>query len=73
MGLSVVSQTLCKIDVLPAFARPMISTRKSIFGSRRGGSWESIAAATSERAKAVDPVHNRLVTPWVTQSSHLLR
>lgn len=66
MGLSVVSQTLCKIDVLPAFARPIISTRKSIFGSWRGGGWESIAAATFERARVVDPVLDRLVT----QSSH---
>ena len=33
--LSVVSQTRCKIDVFPAFALPITSTRKVIAGNRR--------------------------------------
>ena len=33
-GLSVVSQTLCKIEVLPAFALPMMSTLNLTFGAR---------------------------------------
>jgi hypothetical protein len=32
MGLSVVSQTLCKMVVLPAFARPIMRTRNWRFG-----------------------------------------
>ena len=35
MGLSVVSQTRCKIDVFPAFALPITSTRNVIAGNRR--------------------------------------
>ncbi len=35
VGLSVVSQTLCKIVVFPAFALPMTSTRNLIFGIGR--------------------------------------
>ena len=34
MGLSVVSQTRCKIDVFPAFALPITSTRNRISGIR---------------------------------------
>ena len=34
MGLSVVSQTRCKIDVFPAFALPITSTRNLIVGNR---------------------------------------
>jgi hypothetical protein len=37
--LSVVSHTLCKMEVLPAFARPIIRTRKLIFGS---GQWSFV-------------------------------
>ena len=33
MGLSVVSQTRCKIDVFPAFALPITSTRNLIAGN----------------------------------------
>ena len=33
-GLSVVSQTLCNIEVLPAFALPMMSTLNRTFGAR---------------------------------------
>ena len=33
-GLSVVSQTLCKIEVLPAFALPIMSTLNLTFGAR---------------------------------------
>ena len=33
MGLSVVSQTRCKIDVFPAFALPIPSTRNLIAGN----------------------------------------
>jgi hypothetical protein len=36
VGLSVVSQTRCRIDVFPAFALPIIRTRNWIFGIRRG-------------------------------------
>src|ERR1700761_4164468 len=36
-GLSVVSHTLCKMDVLPAFARPIMSTLNLISGTRRPG------------------------------------
>ena len=42
MGLSVVSQTLWKIDALPAFALPMIGTRKRKSETRRRGCWVSI-------------------------------
>jgi len=35
VGLSVVSQTLCKIVVFPEFALPMMRTRKLIFGIGR--------------------------------------
>jgi len=35
VGLSVVSQTLCKIVVFPAFALPMMRTRNAIFGIGR--------------------------------------
>jgi hypothetical protein len=44
MGLSVVSHTLCRIDVLPAFALPIRRTRNWTFGTRRRGcsSWVSI-------------------------------
>ena len=34
MGLSVVSQTRCSIDVFPAFALPITSTRNRICGNR---------------------------------------
>ena len=33
-GLSVVSQTLCNIEVFPAFALPMMSTLNRTFGTR---------------------------------------
>ena len=36
-GLSVMSQTLCKIEVLPAFALPMISTLNRTFGAQALG------------------------------------
>ena len=36
-GLSVVSQTLCNIEVLPAFALPMMSTLNRTFGAREFG------------------------------------
>ena len=36
-GLSVVSQTLCKIEVFPAFALPMMSTLNRVPGMR--GRW----------------------------------
>src|SRR6266404_67277 len=35
VGLSVVSQTLCKMVVFPAFALPMMRTRNWIFGIGR--------------------------------------
>ena len=36
-GLSVVSHTLCKMEVFPAFARPIMRTRNLIFGRGRWG------------------------------------
>ena len=36
-GLSVVSQTLCNIEVLPAFALPMMSTLNWTSGAREFG------------------------------------
>jgi hypothetical protein len=68
MGLSVVSQTLCKIDVLPAFALPIIRTRNLNFGSGTGARWVFIGATTVfglvfGRARVVDrfdPVLDRL-------------
>src|SRR6266404_2995023 len=35
VGLSVVSQTLCKIVVFPEFALPMMRTRNAMFGIGR--------------------------------------
>src|SRR6266702_5655763 len=51
MGLSVVSQTLCRMDVLPAFGLPIIRTRKWIFGIR---CWVSIGATEFGKARVVD-------------------
>ena len=51
MGLFVVSQTLCRIDVLPAFALPMIRTLNWTSGIRRRACWVSIGARSeSERS-----------------------
>ena len=53
-GLSVVSQTLCKIEVLPAFALPMMSTLNRTFGVRgfgagvRDGGGEETGDGTGE-------------------------
>src|SRR6266702_3406648 len=44
MGLSVVSQTLCRMDVFPAFALPIIRTRNRNFGIRGRGCCMSIGA-----------------------------
>ena len=49
------SQTLCRIDVLPAFALPIISTRNSICGIRRRGCWVSIRA-TALREAFIDSI-----------------
>ena len=56
MGLSVVSQTLCKIDVLPAFALPMIRTRNRMSGSRRRGCSASIGATEVRVVDRSDPI-----------------
>ena len=47
-GLSVVSQTLCKIEVLPAFALPMISTLNWTFGARGLGAGARYGAGDGE-------------------------
>jgi hypothetical protein len=52
MGLSVVSQTRCRIEVFPAFALPIIRTRNRIFGIRR---WvRSVDIGAMEFGKVVD-------------------
>ena len=68
-GLSVVSQTLCRMDVLPAFALPIMRTRNRMFGTRRRGCWVNIGAtmcgkARGQRVDRFDPVLDR----WFTRS-----
>src|SRR6266702_4204275 len=68
MGLSVVSHTLCKMVVLPAFALPIIRTRNLIFGIRRRGCCVSIGATEFGKARVLgrfDPVVDR----WFARSS----
>ena len=50
MGLFVVSQTLCNMDVFPAFALPMIRTRNWTFGIRRRGCCAPTGAISEEES-----------------------
>src|SRR6266571_3756927 len=71
MGLSVVSQTLCKMDVFPAFVLPIIRTRNRIFGIRGRGCCVSIGATVFGKERAVDrfdPVLDR----WFTRFTFLI-
>src|SRR6266702_3362151 len=68
MGLSVVSHTLCKMVVLPAFALPIIRTRNWISGIRGRGCCVSIGATVFRKKRVVDrsdPVPDR----WFARSS----
>jgi|SRR6266571_254052 len=58
MGLSVVSQTLCRMDVFPAFALPIMRTRNRNFGIRGRGCCVSIGAM-ARVVDRFDPVLDR--------------
>ena len=55
-GLSVVSQTLCKIEVFPAFALPMMSTLNWTFGTRGRGAGAGAGAGSRRLVLCFAPV-----------------
>ena len=70
MGLSVVSQTLCRTDVFPAFALPIISTRNRTLGIRRFGCWVSMERG--EQEALIDLIPWSLIK-WFTQFTFRIR
>src|SRR6266404_7476023 len=71
VGLSVVSQTLCKIVVFPAFALPMTRTRNLMFGI----GWDcfvSIAFVSIGERQSQESIQNVLVHRFTRLSSSLL-